>query len=367
MPVQIIGMIQHQRVSETHAPGGPTVDPEYVKTFAQAHEAGGFDRILVPQNATSPSNIFGIAWAAAHTKQIKFLLAHRPGFVAPTLAARDIATLDHYTGGRLAIHIISGGWDEDQRRDGDFLGHDERYERADEYLDILKAIWTTDKPIDHKGKYYSFEGAYSEVKPLQQPHVPIYFGGASEAAIRVAGRHADAYALWGETLEQAGEITRRIRDEVAKNGRSGPDFSVSFRPVLGKTSEEAWARADRILQETRRLREARGLGRGEAFQSEGARRLLAAAEKGTRLDKRLWTAIAAETGGRSNSTALVGTAEEVADALLDYYDLGITTFLLRGFDPLEDAIEYGRDLIPLIREKVSQRDQANGQAQLRRA
>ncbi|MDB5817133.1 MAG: alkanesulfonate monooxygenase, partial [Rhizobacter sp.] len=99
-------------------------------------------------------------------------------------------------------------------------------------------------------------------------------------------------------------------------------------------------------------------------QSVGAQRLLAAAAKGNRVDKRLWTAIAQETGARSNSTALVGTPEQVADALLDYYDLGVTTFLVRGFDPLEDAIDFGRELIPRTRELVAQRLQARRAASL---
>jgi alkanesulfonate monooxygenase len=98
-----------------------------------------------------------------------------------------------------------------------------------------------------------------------------------------------------------------------------------------------------------------GFGRGGPQQSEGARRLLAAAEQGVRVDKRLWTAIAQETGARSNSTALVGTPEQVADALLDYFDLGVSTFLIRGFDPLEDARDYGRALIPHTRALVAQR------------
>jgi len=105
-----------------------------------------------------------------------------------------------------------------------------------------------------------------------------------------------------------------------------------------------------------------GFGRGGPLQSEGAKRLLAAAEQGTRLDKRLWTAVAQEIGGRSNSTALVGTPEQVADALLDYHALGVTTFLIRGFDPLEDAIDYGRELIPRTRELVAQRVAAQRQA-----
>jgi len=326
----------------------------------QAHEAAGFDRVLVPHHSTGPSATLTIAYAAAHTEKIHFMLAHRPGFTVPTLAARQIATLDQFSGGRLGVHFISGGSDSEQRRDGDYLDHDQRYERTDEYLTLLRRLWTSDKPFDHEGKHYRFEAGFSEVKPLQQPHVPVYFGGASEAAIPVAGKHADVYALWGESLDQVGELTSRVRAEAAKHGRD-VRFSVSFRPILAATEDAAWARAEKILEDTRRLRVAQGYSRGGPQQSEGARRLLAAAAKGTRVDKRLWTAIAQETGARSNSTALVGTPEQVADALLDYFDLGVTTFLIRGFDPLEDAIDFGRELIPrtraLVAERIAQRQQ----------
>ena len=356
MSVQFIGMIQPNEVSETFARKGPAVDPAYVRAFAQAHEHAGFDRILVPASATSPDNLLTVTYAASVTDKIKFLLAHRPGFVAPTVAARQLATLDQYTGGRVAVHYITGGSDEDQQRDGDFLGHDERYARADEYLGLLRQTWTSEQPFDHAGQHYRVKGAWSEVKPLQAPYVPIYFGGASAPALQVAGKHADVYALWGESLAQAGDLVRRVRAAAAEHGRS-IEFSISFRPILGATEEEAWARADRVLENTRRLRVAQGFARGGPQQSEGARRLLADAAKGDRLDQHLWTAIARETGGRSNSTSLVGTPEQVADALLKYYDLGITTFLIRGFDPLVDAITYGRDLLPLVRRKVAERDQ----------
>jgi alkanesulfonate monooxygenase len=87
----------------------------------------------------------------------------------------------------------------------------------------------------------------------------------------------------------------------------------------------------------------------------GSQRLLAAAAKGKVLDKRLWTAVAAATGARGNTTALVGTPEQIAESLLAYYDLGVTTFLIRGFDPLDDAIDYGRELIPLVRREIGER------------
>jgi alkanesulfonate monooxygenase len=354
MSIEFIGMIQTQKVSETHPASGAAIDKDYVRAFAQAHEIAGFDRVLVPHHSTGPSATLTIAYAASVTERIHFMLAHRPGFTAPTLAARQFATLDQFSGGRLGVHFISGGSDEEQRRDGDYLAHDERYARTDEYLDIVKRIWTEDTPFDHEGRYFRFQGGYSEVKPLQKPHVPVYFAGASDAAIPVAGKHADVYALWGESLDQARELTRRVRAEAARHART-VRFSVSFRPVLAATEKAAWARAEHILAETRRLRVAQGFSRGGPQQSEGARRLLAAAEKGSRLDRRLWTEIAKETGGRANTTALVGTPEQVAEALLDYYDLGVTTFLIRGFDPLEDAIDYGRELIPRTRQMVAER------------
>jgi hypothetical protein len=180
--VEFIGMIQQQKVSETYLARGPAIDIDYLRDFAQAHEKAGFDRILVPYQSTSPDAMLTVAYAAGVTQRIHFMLAHRPGFVAPTLAARQLATLDQLSGGRLAVHFISGGSDVEQRRDGDFLSHDERYARTDEYLQILRRVWTESEPFDHEGRYYRFEKAFSEVKPKQAPYVPIYFGGASAPA-----------------------------------------------------------------------------------------------------------------------------------------------------------------------------------------
>lgn len=359
MSVEIIGMITTQKQSETIAASGPAIDRSYVRQFAQAHEAAGFDRILVPQHSTGPDASQVIAYASAVTDQVNFLLAHRPGFIGPAFAARQLATLDQFNGGRLAVHIISGGSDEEQRRDGDFLDHDQRYARTDEYLDVLRKTWTADQPFNHEGALYRYENAFSDVKPLQQPHIPIFFGGASEAALRVAGKHADAYALWGEPLAESRELIRRVRAEAAQHGRS-IRFSVSFRPILAATEGQAWDRAERILSETKRLRSVAGYARGGPLQSEGARRLLNAAERGDVVDERLWTAIARESGARSNSTALVGTPEQVAQALAKYVDLGVGTLLIRGFDPLDDVTDFGRELIPRVRALVAERE-ARGQ------
>jgi alkanesulfonate monooxygenase len=352
MPVEFVGMITHRLMSESVPSSGPVFDREYMRDMARAHEDGGFDRVLIGYFSSAPDGFLTAAHIAASTGRLGLLLAHRPGFVAPTLAARKLATLDQLSGGRLALHVISGGDDADQRKDGDYLDHDGRYRRTDEYLDIMRRIWTADGPIDHQGEFYRFEGAFSDVRPVQQPHFPIYFGGASEAAVEVGAKHADVYMLWGEPLADVRHRIAGIRTAATRYGRS-PRFSVSVRPILGATEEAAWERGREILSQ---ITERQLAPRLPSTQAVGSQRLLEAAERGEVLDKRLWTSIAAATGARGNTTALVGTPEQVAEALLDYYDVGVTTILIRGFDPLNDARQYGRHLVPLVRAEVARRD-----------
>ena len=343
MPVEFIGMISTKDQSETRLTAGPVIDTDYVRRFARAHEDAGFDRVLIGYASSQPDGAQVAAYAAAHTERLSFLIAHRPGFVAPTLAARTFATLDQFTGGRIAVHIITGGSDAEQRRDGDHLTKDERYDRTDEYLDIVKQAWTAEEPFSYHGRHYQVEDFYSSVKSPQQPRINLYFGGSSAAAYRVGGKHADVYALWGEPLAETKEQIDSVNEAAKKAGRETPPrISVSFRPILGPTEELAWERAHRILEATR--------------ENIGEFSLLAAAAKGELHDRALWTPLAQATGAAGNSTALVGTPETVAQALLDYIDIGVTTILIRGYDPYDDAIDYGRFLLPLVREEVARRD-----------
>lgn len=354
MSIQFLGMIGHRLASETIAPAGPIFDRDYIVRFAQAHEAAGFDRLLVGHWSDQPDGFLVTALAGLSTQKISFLLAHRPGFVSPTLAARKFATLEHLLGGRLAVHIISGGNDAEQRRDGDYLDHDQRYARTDAFLETVRKIWTAEQPVDIANEFYQAEQAWSAIRPLQKPHIPLYFGGSSEAAIRVAGKHADVFALWGESLGQTEETVKRVRAEAAKHLRE-IDFSVSFRPIIADSEAQAWEKAEHILHVASERAAQTDGGFKAKPESVGAQRLRATAEQGNVVDKRLWTGIAKLVGGGHNSTALVGTAEQVADALLDYYDLGVHNFLIRGFDPLNDAQEYGKALLPIAREKAALR------------
>lgn len=354
MPVKFIGYIGFNNSSEIH--GGVRsriLDREYVDAAAKAQEAGGFDRVLIPFGSNTPESQLVAAHAAAITTKLGFLVAHRPGFTQPTVAARQLATLDQLSGGRVAVHIITGGADEEMARDGDVNSTKaDRYARSDEYIDILKQEWTAAHPFDHKGRFYEVRQGFSAVKP---DNLPVFFGGSSPEAIEVAGRHADVYALWGETLEQVGDSLRQVRTAAARFGRS-PGFSLSLRPVIADTEEAAWKKAAEIEDQVRAARDAAGLPTtGHRPANEGSLRLLETAN-GNRRDTRLWTGVAALTGAQGNSTGLVGTPEQVADAMLEYFDIGIDHFLIRGFDPLADAIAYGRDLLPLVRAKVAERE-----------
>jgi alkanesulfonate monooxygenase len=353
MGVKFIGYIGFNNSSEIHASQPARVlDKAYVEAAAKAQDEGGFDRVLIPFGSNTPEGQIVAAHAAALTKRLGFLVAHRPGFTQPTVAARQLATLDQLTEGRVAVHIITGGADDEMARDGDHSIKTERYARTDEYLDIFKKAWNENKPFDHKGHFYDIRQGFSAVKP---ENLPVFFGGTSDEAIDVAGRHADVYALWGETHDQVREVVSRVRTSAARYGRR-PGFSLSLRPVIADTEEAAWRKADDIVEQIKENRLKAGLPvSAHAPSNDGSRRLLEAASFARR-DSRLWTGVAAITGAQGNSTGLVGTPEQVTEALLEYYDLGIDHFLIRGFDPLRDAIEYGRDLLPRVHERIAHRD-----------
>ncbi|MEY9371927.1 alkanesulfonate monooxygenase SsuD/methylene tetrahydromethanopterin reductase-like flavin-dependent oxidoreductase (luciferase family) [Bradyrhizobium diazoefficiens] len=159
------------------------------------------------------------------------------------------------------------------------------------------------------------------------------------------------------------DVTSRVHNAAVRQGRPTPRFSLSVRPIIAPTEKQAWEKAEEILARATALQDKTGYRKpADGHATAGARRLLALADQGSRIDKRLWTEIAKLTGANSNTTALVGTPEQVAEVFGDYYDLGISHFLIRGFDPLIDAIEYGRELIPLTRELVAKRRAVRGEA-----
>ena len=350
MPARMIGMIgvaPPAGEATLHVIEGG-LSPQYLVEFARAHDEADFDLALVGYSSSSAEGFLVALHAAAHTKRLGYLVAHRPGFVAPTLMARKIATFDHLTGGRLAVHIITGKSDDEQQGDGDFSPKDERSLRAAEYLELMQLIWSSEQPFDFSGQFYRVKGAASDIRPLQKPHPRLFFGGASPGALAMGARWCDVYAIYAEPLAATRERIAQFRALAAKSARV-PGFNVSVRPIIAATEGVAWDKANRILAA---MAGKRGWRRQEAASGpvdNAGKRLMGFALEADVHDERLWMPIARATGALGNTSCLVGTPEQVASAILEYYRLGVGSFLIRGFDPLNDAVEFGRELIPRIK------------------
>ncbi len=361
---------------------GSVIEPGYLEDISRAHEDAGFDRVLIGYGAVSPEG-WAVASTVLHaTKGLKVMVAHRPGFVQPVLLARMAATLDNLTGGgRIGIHFITGGDEADQRREGDFVAHDARYRRTGEVMSIARRIWNEDTPFDYEGEFFRYEAAFSSVKPVSPGGIPLFFAGASPPAIEVGAAQADVYAFWGEPREAVAARMKTINEGAAKNGRT-MRYSLSLRPIIADTEKEAWEKAEWIAEKTaERIEMAKqrmaghkdsyeGLGgdknatysvdrKVEDTTSVGRKRLIEMSADKDVYDERLWMKVANLTGAAGNSTALVGTPAQVAEAMLAYYDIGISALLLKGFDPLADARDFGEELIPLVREGVKMRDSSS--------
>src|SRR6202522_1106991 len=230
VPVEFIGIARTADRSETIAETGPAVEPEYLYHLAATHEQSGFDRVLVAHSSSSPDGFIVADQILNATSRLGVLLAHRPGFVAPTIAARKFATIDAFYPGRIALHVITGGDDGDQARDGDFTDKATRYRRTDEFLDVVELEWSSEQHFSYDGAFYRTAAAGPRRRPPGAP-LPIYFGGASADAVRVGGRHADVYAFWGEPLEGIRDRIRQVKASAAAAGRSIDKFSVSLRPI----------------------------------------------------------------------------------------------------------------------------------------
>jgi alkanesulfonate monooxygenase len=349
MAVEFIGSLvngSHRAKAGSSGRGasGLAEDPAYPARMARIHEDAGFDRLLVGHSSGAPDGFTVADQVLAATTTLGVLLAHRPGFVSPTVVARQYATLDAFHPGRVALHVITGGDDADQARDGDFSDKPSRYRRTDEFLDVVEREWSSEVPFDYEGQFYRVAGGLSSIRPAGG-HLPIYFAGASADAVAVGAKHADVYAFWGEPLAAIAERIAAVQ-AAAPDGRQ-PRFSVSLRPIPATTEEEAWARAHTIL----RVEQERDAGRLDPAGAEGSLRLRRFAAEAEIHDKRLWTPLDAVPSAAGNSTALVGSYEQIAEALLDYVAIGVTTLLIRGYFPEEDAADYAR-IIALVRDRT---------------
>jgi alkanesulfonate monooxygenase len=364
MAVEFISAVNVNPSNELNRLGRADIDLPFFKRYVNALEDAGFDYTLCAY-ASSFQDQFAIAnQIVARTERVAPIIALRPNTMYPTVAAKALATLDQFGTGRAVVHFISGGNDQEQAREGDYLTKQQRYARTAEYIDIVRQVWANTEPFSHDGEFYKFDGFVSAVRPTNGT-IPVSVGGSSAEAYQVGGSRADIFGLWGEPLQDTQDQIDTVYREAEQAGRlDRPRIWVTFRPIIAATDDLAWEKAHRILGI---LEEPPGngwmqrtFGRG-APQNVGSQRLLEIAARRDVHDRALWTPTATATGAAGASTALVGSPETVAAAILDYVDIGADLISIRGYDNLNDVIDYGRYLLPLVRQELAHRE-ATGRA-----
>jgi alkanesulfonate monooxygenase len=375
MDIELLGVLFYKDSSEDgQLAGGAPLELETIGKLARLFEENDYDRVLILQNSFAADPLPIASYVAAITKRLAFMVAHRPGFIAPTMAARLFATLDHLSQGRAGVHIITAANDIETQCDGDFLTKDERYRRSREYVEVLRLIWGATDPVTFEGDFYRFNRALSELRPYNGS-IPIYWGGASPLALEFGGQSADVHAMSGlQPLAQMRTFADSIKASAAKAGRP-IKLQASVKMIIGDTEEAAWKKAQDVLdnvQATAERQEALrksgktasvpGMRIDDALTTSkggsGVNRLTLLADGSDVVDKRLWTG--AMKASQTFATpmippVLVGTPEQVVDAIGDYYDLGITGFLMTGFDALRDIPLFGAEINPLLRKMARTR------------
>jgi alkanesulfonate monooxygenase len=336
----------------------PTHD--YLAQVARACDDLGYDAVLTPCGTACEDAWLTTASLIPLTRRLRFLVAFRPGLLSPTLAAQMASTHQRMSGGRLLINIVIGAEDAELARFGDFSPKEERYERAGEFLAIMRGAWE-DATFDFKGDHYDVVGATTRVAPLPRPG--IYFGGASAAAEVVAAQHVDVYLAWGETPDMLRERLDRMRQRAEDAGRNETRplrFGIRFHVISRDTADAAWSEAGRLMAGIDPAAVAAARADFKSTKSEGQRRMaeMSASAGGDSVPEdpralevspNLWSGVGLVRGGAG--TALVGSHAEVADRIEEYRGLGFEEFILSGYPHLEEAYATGEGLLPELRRR----------------
>ncbi|OAN25146.1 dimethylsulfone monooxygenase SfnG [Pseudomonas oryzihabitans] len=320
---------------------------DYNRKLAQLAEQAGFDYALTQIRFTAgygaeyqhESVAFSHALLAA-TERLKVIAAILPGPWNPALAAKQLATIDQLTNGRVAINLVSGWFKGEFHGIGEpWLDHDERYRRSEEFIRALKGIWTQDS-FSFAGDFYRFRNYTLKPKPLQQPHPEIFQGGSSRAARDMAARVSDWYFTNGNTPEGIRAQVEDLRAKAAANGHS-IKVGVNAFVIARDTEAEARAVLDEIIAKAN----------PEAVQAFGheARNAGAASPEG----EGNWAKSSFEDLVQYNDgfkTNLIGTPEQIAERIVALKAVGVD-LVLAGFLHFQEEVEYfGRRVLPLVRE-----------------
>ena len=326
-------------------------DLRYLTHVARTAEDLGFDAVLTPTGTPCEDAWVVTSALIAQTERLKFLVALRPGLITPTLLAQMASTFQRLSGDRLLLNVVVGGDRSEQLRFGDRIDKDSRYARAAEFLQVFRGAFG-DAGTSFSGDFYDVEDAKTR-RPATVP--PIYLGGSSPAAGRVAAEHVEVYLTWGEPPEAVAEKIAPIRAMAERAGRT-VRFGVRLHTISRDHSEDAWRIADAMLAQLDPAEVAETQAVLAASESEGQRRMRALHGGTTPSEARaleihpgLWSGIGLMRSGAG--TALVGSHTEVADLITQYAAVGIDEFVMSGYPHVEEAYWFAEGVLPILRRQ----------------
>jgi alkanesulfonate monooxygenase len=280
------------------------------------------------------------------TERIKFMVAVRSGICSPTAFVQQVNSVAAITRGRICLNVVAGHTPEEQRGYGDFLDHDARYARTDEFLTICRTLWETRDPVTIRGEHYRVENARLNLPFLADGRTApeIYVGGNSPQAAELAVKHASCLLR----LPDAPEAMRPAVEAVTSHGTEvGLLVSLVIRDTKAEAVAAAEAMLERLGNRPRQTHRAfRERSDSVAFTSMLGR---AEAAEDPWLSPHLWAGAVPFLG--APAVALVGSPEDIATALLDYREIGVTQFLFMGWPDLDEMTRFSRDVVPIVRAK----------------
>ena len=339
--------------------GGREVSFNYLRQIAQAADQLGYYGVLLPTGRSCEDSWIIASAVAPFTERLRYLVAVRPGLQSPSDAARMTATLDRVSNGRLLINVVTGGDPVENKGDGIFLPHNERYEVTREFLTVYNDL-LEGKAVNFSGKHIRIEDGRLLFPPVQAPRPPLFFGGSSDAGIDVAVDTVDKYLTWGEPPADVADKIAKVKAVAEQRGRK-LSFGIRLHVIVRETNAEAWAAADDLIKHVTDDTIASAQTIFARMDSVGQQRM--SQLHGGRRDKleispNLWAGVGLVRGGAG--TALVGDPQTVAARIREYQDLGIDTFILSGYPHLEEAYRFAELVFPLLAL-----DQPNNVAKLR--
>lgn len=327
--------------------GGRATNAGYLRQIAQAVDDLGYVGALLPTGRGCED-----AWVVAAsllpiTQRMKFLVAVRPGLMAPALAARMASTFDRLSDGRLLINVVTGGDPVELAGDGIHLDHDARYEITDEFLTIWRDL-TRGESVTFEGQHLRVTDGQLTLPTVQDPYPPLYFGGSSPAAHAVAARHANVYLTWGEPPAQAAAKIADVRQRAAAQGRT-LRFGMRLHMIVRESEDEAWAAADELIRyvDPETIDAAQQvLARYDSHGQQRQRQFHGNSRADLEISPNLWSGVGLVRSGAG--TALVGDPDTVVERMQEYAAIGIDTFILSGYPHLEEAYRVAELVFPRL-------------------